>query len=92
MTPDITTLAASLPAALGLFVAYQAYRGYRRHGSATMGLLAVGIACFTAIPFAVRVVVAPALAWSDGLTILGIVTSYNAGLAAILWSLRGDAD
>ena len=90
MTPNIVTLASSLPAALGLFVSYLAYRGYRRHGSATMGLLAVGIACFTAIPFAVRTLVAPALAWSDALTILAIVAAYNVGLAAILWSLRGD--
>ncbi|MFC4447845.1 DUF7521 family protein [Halorussus aquaticus] len=89
MTPDITTLAASLSAALGLFVSYQAYRGYRRHGSATMGLLAVGIACFTAIPFALQALLAPALAWSDAMAILAIVASYNVGLVAILWSLRG---
>ncbi|WP_137284992.1 DUF7521 family protein [Halorussus salinisoli] len=88
MTPNIATLASALPAALGLFVSYQAYRGYRRHGSETMGLLAVGIACFTAIPFAVSSLLAPALAWSDALTLLAIVTAYNAGLAAILWSLR----
>lgn len=90
MNPDIVTLVASLPAALGLFVSYQAYRGYRRHGSRTMGLLAVGIACFTAIPFAVQVVVAPALAWSDALALLAVVSAYNAGLVAILWSLRGN--
>ncbi|WP_128476291.1 DUF7521 family protein [Halorussus pelagicus] len=90
MTPNVVTLALSLPAALGLFVSYLAYRGYRRHGSTTMGLLAVGVACFTAIPFAFRTLVAPALAWSDALTILAIATAYNVGLAAILWSLRGN--
>jgi len=90
MTPDIVTLAASLPAALGLFVTYQAYRGYRRHGSRTMGLLAVGIACFTAIPFVLTTLVGPALAWSDAATLLGMVASYNAGLVAILLSLRGN--
>jgi len=88
MNPDITTLAAALPALVGLFVSYQAYRGYRRHGSATMGLLAVGIACFTAIPFAVRTLVAPALAWSDAQALLAVVTAYDVGLVAILWSLR----
>lgn len=88
MTPDLVTLASALPAALGLFVAYQAYRGYRRHDSGSMALLAVGIACFTAVPFAVTAVVAPALAWSDGLALLGVVAAYNAGLVAILWSLR----
>jgi hypothetical protein len=90
MTPEFTTLAAALPALVGLFVSYQAYRGYRRHGSATMGLLAVGIACFTAIPFAVQSLVAPTLAWSDALTLLAVVSTYNLGLVAILWSLRGD--
>jgi hypothetical protein len=90
MTPDIVTLASALSAALGLFVSYQAYRGYRRHGSDTMGLLAVGIACFTAIPFAVQVLLAPALAWSDALTLLVVVGTYNTGLVAILWSLRGN--
>lgn len=89
MTPDIVTLASALPAALGLFVSYQAYRGYRRHGSTTMGLLAVGIACFTAVPFVVQIAVAPALAWSDALTLLAVVSTYNVGLVAILWSLRG---
>ncbi|NHN59678.1 MULTISPECIES: hypothetical protein [Halorussus] len=90
MIPDIVTIAAALPAALGLFVSYQAYRGYRRHGSATMALLAVGIACFTAVPFAVSSVLAPALAWSDALALLAIVAAYNVGLVAILWSLRGN--
>lgn len=90
MSPDLVTFASALSAALGLFVSYQAYRGYRRHGSETMGLLAVGIACFTTIPFVVTALVAPALAWSDALTLLAVVTAYNAGLVAILWSLRGD--
>lgn len=87
MTSDIVTLVAALPAALGLFVASLAYRGYRRHGSETMGLLAVGIACFTAIPFAVTALVGPALAWSDALTLLVVVAAYNVGLVAILRSL-----
>ncbi|WP_135828071.1 DUF7521 family protein [Halorussus halobius] len=90
MTPDLVTLTSMLSAALGLFVSYQAYRGYRRHGSETMRLLAVGIACFTAIPFVVTALVSPALAWSDGLTLLAVVASYNAGLVAILLSLRGN--
>ncbi|USZ67658.1 hypothetical protein NGM10_13085 [Halorussus salilacus] len=88
MTPDIVTLASALAAGLGLLVASHAYRGYRRHGSRAMGLLAVGIVCFTAIPFGFTALVGPALAWSDGLTLLAVVASYNVGLLAILYSLR----
>lgn len=88
MTPDPITLASALAATLGLLVASHAYRGYRRHGSRAMGLLAVGVVCFTAIPFGVSTLVGPALAWSDGLTLLAIVVSYNVGLVAILYSLR----
>ena len=90
MTPDFVTVASALSASLGTFVSYQAYRGYRRHRSEAMALLAFGIACFTAIPFVISVVVAPAFGWSDALTLLGIVAAYNAGLLAILWSLHGD--
>lgn len=88
MTPDTVTLAAGLTAALGLFVAYQAYRGYRRNGSTPMAYLAVGIVCFTTIPFVLTEVLAPTMTWSDGLTLLGVVTAYNVGLVAIHWSLR----
>ncbi|WP_134670081.1 DUF7521 family protein [Halorussus marinus] len=88
MTPDYVTLASALTAALGLVVTYQAARGYRRHASEAMGLLAVGVACFTAIPFVLTELFAPALAWSDGLTLLSVVTAYNVGLIAILYSLR----
>jgi hypothetical protein len=88
MTPNTVTIAAGLTAALGLFVTYQAYRGYRRNGSKPMAFLAVGIACFTAIPFVLTELLAPAMTWSDGQTLLGVVTAYNVGLVAILWSLR----
>lgn len=88
MTPDYVTLASALTAALGLLVAYHAYRGYRRHGSEAMGLLAVGVACFTAVPFAVTELLAPALSWSDGAALLTVVAFYNLGLVAILYSLR----
>lgn len=88
MTPNVATLASALTASLGMLVAYQAYRGYRRNGSEAMGLLALGITCFTGIPFVLSDVVAPALAWSDGLALLSIIVAYNVGLVAILYSLR----
>lgn len=90
MTPDYVTLASAVVAALGLVVTYHAYRGYRRHGSGTMGLLAVGVACFTVVPFVSTALLAPALAWTDGITLLAVVIAYNAGLLAILRSLGGD--
>lgn len=88
MTPDYVTLASAVVAVLGLVVTYHAYRGYRRHGSQAMGLLAVGVTCFTAVPFVVTELLAPALSWSDGVAFLTIVTAYNVGLAAIIYSLR----
>jgi len=90
MTPDYVTLASAVVAALGLVVTYHAYRGYRRHGSETVGLLAVGVACFTVVPFVATALLSPALAWSDGITLLVVVAAYNAGLLAILRSLGGD--
>ncbi len=44
--------------ALGLFIAFQAYRGYRRNASRRMLLLAVGLTLLTVVPFAVSIVAA----------------------------------
>ncbi|WP_160135001.1 DUF7521 family protein [Halococcus salsus] len=88
MLADLVVPAAALTASLGLAVAGQAYRGYRRHGSRTMGALAVGIVCLTAVPFLVQHALAPFLGLSDATTLLGVVAANVLGLVAILLSLR----
>ena len=88
MLADLVVPAAALTALLGLAVAGQAYRGYRRHGSRTMGALAIGLACLTAVPFLVQHVLAPFFRLSDGAALLGVVVAYVLGLAAILLSLQ----
>lgn len=42
---------------LGLFIAFQAYRGYRRNQSRRMRFLALGLALLTVAPFALSLVV-----------------------------------
>lgn len=42
---------------LGLFIAFQAFRGYRRNQSRRMLFLALGIALLTVAPFALSLVV-----------------------------------
>lgn len=79
--------AAALTAGVGLFVAWQAYRGYRRHDSRTMRALAVGLVCLTVVPFVVSYALAPAFGLSDAETLLGVVLADVVGLAAVLYSL-----
>jgi hypothetical protein len=47
----LTTLSALLIAVVGGFVAYQAYRGYRRNDSQAMLSLSIGILLLTTVPF-----------------------------------------
>ena len=47
------TLAAMV---LGLFIVFQAYRGYRRNRSRRMLFLALGLALLTVVPFALSLV------------------------------------
>ena len=88
MLAELVAPAGALTAVVGLFVAAQAYRGYRRHDSRTMRALAVGIVCLTAVPFLVQYVLGPAAGLADAKTLLGVVAAYVVGLAAILHSLR----
>ncbi len=88
MLGELVVPAAALTALVGLFVAGQAYRGARRHGSATMRALAVGIVCLTAVPFVVAHVVAPLAGLTDAQALLGVVAAYVLGLGAIYQSLR----
>lgn len=80
---------AAVTALLGGVVAWLAYRGYRRNGSRAMRLLAVGVVCFTVVPFLVTYGAGPALGASDAATLLGVLLANVAGLLAVLYSLDG---
>ncbi|RJT07532.1 hypothetical protein D3261_02755 [Halococcus sp. IIIV-5B] len=45
---------SALLAIVGLFVAYQGYRGHRRNGNRTLLFLAVGIIFLTTVPFVMQ--------------------------------------
>ena len=77
-----------LSAIIGLFIAYQAYRGYRRNQSRPMLFISIGFVLALAVPFSLLLVflaipTAPELV----ITILS-QTSQVLGLGAILYALR----
>lgn len=43
---------------MGLYIVFQAYRGYRRNNSRRMLFLAIGLAFLTVVPFVLSIVVA----------------------------------
>ncbi|PSP63290.1 hypothetical protein BRC79_11485 [Halobacteriales archaeon QH_8_67_27] len=75
-------------ALLGLFVAYQAYRGYRRNDSRPMLFIAVGFAVIMGVPALLFV---PAL-FVPGVPLLGVQGVVQAfeiiGLLCIIYALR----
>ncbi|WP_436909723.1 DUF7521 family protein [Halosimplex marinum] len=89
--PAVTpaTFAGALTAAVGLFVAYQAYRGYRRNDSRPMLFLGVGIFLVTAAPFVVTTLLVSVLLASDAAAILAWALLEILGLGSILYALTG---
>ena len=83
----LTALTVALTAALGLYVAHLAYRGYRRNESEPMRVLAVGVLFVAVVPYAVSYLAAPLLSLTDAQTILGVTLAHTVGLAAIYRSL-----
>jgi hypothetical protein len=86
---DLPLLAGAVTAAIGLFVAYQAYRGYRRNFSSPMAYLAVGILFVTAVSFVVPQVLVATTGVSDAAAILVMTVLDVVGLSAILYALTG---
>jgi hypothetical protein len=79
-----------LIALTGLFIAYQAYRGYRRNDSRPMFFIAVGFILVVGLPF---VLVVPTALFGDDPTALVVLTVFRdvatlAGTLAILYALR----
>lgn len=87
VTPAV--LAGALTAVVGLFVAYQAFRGYRRNDSRPMLFLGLGIFLVTALPFVVTTLLAGPLGTSDAITVLAWTLLEIAGLSSILYALTG---
>ncbi|MFB6250491.1 MAG: hypothetical protein ABEI27_02185 [Halobellus sp.] len=84
MIPDpVTTVVAAATAIVGGYVAFLAYRGYRRNDSETMRVLAVGVLFIAVVPFLVSQVLAPVLRFSDAQAILGVTVAHTVGLVAI---------
>ncbi|WP_436346714.1 DUF7521 family protein [Natronorubrum sp. FCH18a] len=83
MLETITAFASALTAVVGLFVAYLAYRGYRRNDSATMRALAIGICCIAVIPYLILYLFDPVLGLTDAQSLLAITLFHTAGLLAV---------
>ncbi|MFC4541192.1 hypothetical protein ACFO5R_04520 [Halosolutus amylolyticus] len=79
----ITTVASALTAVLGLFVAYLAYRGYRRNDSPTMRALSIGIVCIAVLPYLILYLLTPAFGLADAESLFAITLSHTIGLAVI---------
>ncbi|WP_254840393.1 DUF7521 family protein [Natronomonas marina] len=77
-----------LAALLGIFVAYQAYRGYRRNGSRPMLFIAVGFVLALAVPFLLLLafLALPFVGRTVATVLTG--TSQVVGLLAIVYALR----
>lgn len=82
----LTTTA--LTAVVGLIVAGQAYRGYRRNDSARMRALAVGIVFVAVVPAVTAPVAVGLLHLTDAQALVGVLCSQAVGLGAIYRSLE----
>lgn len=74
-------------AAAGVFVAYQAYRGYRRNGSRPMLYLAVGIVLLTTLPASINYGLSSLTTATDAVILLAITVAHLGGVVAILYAL-----
>jgi hypothetical protein len=90
LSPEgIATASRGLTAAVGLFVAGLAYRGYRRNDARKMLWLAVGIGLLTAGTFLVSVVL-DGFGIGDGGVLLSVGAVNVLGLSAVLYAfVRG---
>lgn len=72
---------------IGVFIAYQAFRGYQRNGSRPMLFIALGFILALAVPFAIFVLYGV----SPGIPVTAVIiasqVSQVSGLVAILYAL-----
>lgn len=83
----LTFIFAAATAVAGTFVAYQAYRGYRRNESRPMLYLAVAIVLLTAVPIGVNYSLSTLTTASDAEILLVVTAAHLAGVVAILYAL-----
>lgn len=76
-------------AALGVFIAYLAYRGYRRNDSRPMLFVSLGFILALGLPFVITLLyfVLPITGWQVALQVI-IQTSEIAGLLCIVYGIR----
>jgi hypothetical protein len=87
----LTSQGINVVAALvGLLIAYQAYRGYRRNDSRPMLFIAVGFALTVGLPFVMAVPTLLLSAYPDATTALVLLSDASTvvGLGCILYALR----
>ncbi len=77
-----------LSALIGLFIAYQAYRGYRRNDSRPMLFIAVGFALALAVPFLLLLAYVALPFVSESVAAILGQCSQLTGLVTILYALR----
>ncbi|WP_179264478.1 DUF7521 family protein [Natrinema halophilum] len=77
-----------LSALIGLFIAYQAYRGYRRNDSRPMLFIAVGFALALAVPFLLLLLYVALPFVSEPIAAVLGQCSQVTGLLTILYALR----
>lgn len=77
-----------LSALLGLFIAYLAYRGYRRNESRPMLFIAIGFVFALAVPFFLLLLYLAIPFLSETVTAVLTQVSQVSGLVAIVYALR----
>ena len=77
-----------LAALLGIFIAYQAYRGYRRNESRPMLFIAIGFVFVLAVPFLLLLLYLAIPFLTE--TVAAVLTQISqvTGLVAIVYALR----
>jgi len=81
-------IAKVVTVALGLLIAAQAYRGYRRHGSEPMLFVAIGFV-FISVGAVIEGVLYEVLGWSIFISGAVQTTIVAIGMLVILYSLYG---
>ncbi|WP_115864402.1 DUF7521 family protein [Halorussus litoreus] len=77
-----------LSVVIGVFIAYQAYRGYKRNESRPMLFIAIGFVLVLAIPFCLFVLYGVLSVLPVAAVVVGSQLSQVSGLLAILYALR----
>lgn len=83
----LVVLFSVVVAVVGVFVAYQAFRGYRRNESRPMLFLALGIVFLTGVPVAVHHGLGLLTAATEAQILVAITAAHLAGVVAILYAL-----